>query len=63
MAANQLDAGGICDSGPVGIQLTAYATSLAADPSTDVPWVKIVGAVLGVLLVYAAVRAMFGKKK
>jgi hypothetical protein len=47
----------------VGIQVTAYATSLAADPSTDVPWVKIVGAVLGVLLVYAAVRAMFGKKK
>jgi len=47
----------------VGIQLTAYATSLAAEPSTDVPWVKIVGAILGVLLVYAAVRAMFGKKK
>jgi hypothetical protein len=37
--------------------------SLAADPSTDVPFVKITGAILGVLLVAAAVRAMFGKKK
>jgi hypothetical protein len=47
----------------VGSQVTAYAAGLAADAATDVPLVKIAGAILGVLLVYAAVRAMFGKKK
>jgi hypothetical protein len=47
----------------VRILVTAYAATLAGDAATDVPLVKIVGAILGVLLVWAAVRAMFGKKK
>jgi hypothetical protein len=63
LGANQRDGGGICDSGEVGILVKAYATALASEPATDVPLVKIVGAILGVLLVWAAVRAMFGKKK
>jgi hypothetical protein len=29
----------------------------------DVPGVRIVGAILGILLIYAAIRAMFGKRK
>jgi hypothetical protein len=43
----------------------AYATDLAGDATTEaeVPLVKLVGAVLGVLLVVAALRAMFGKRK
>lgn len=29
----------------------------------DVPGVRIVGAILGILLIYAAIRAMFGRRK
>jgi hypothetical protein len=29
---------------------------------TDVPGVRVVGAVLGILLIVAAIRAMFGRK-
>lgn len=38
---------------------------LAADAqsSDDIPGVVLVGAVLGVLLLWAAIRAVFGKKK
>lgn len=37
-------------------------TGAAAATSDDVPWVKLVGAALGILLVIAALRAMFGRK-
>jgi hypothetical protein len=29
----------------------------------DVPGVRVVGAILGILLIVAAIRAMFGKRK
>jgi len=37
--------------------------SLASDPVDwhDIPGVRLVGAVLGILLIIAALRAMFGK--
>jgi hypothetical protein len=40
-------------------------THLAAEPRpwSDIPIVVITGAVLGFLLLIAAIRAMFGKKK
>jgi hypothetical protein len=40
-------------------------TLLAAEPRpwTEIPFVVLTGGVLGVLLIIAAIRAMFGKKK
>jgi hypothetical protein len=35
----------------------------AADVWTEVPGVRIAGAVLGALLLVAAIRAMFGRKR
>jgi hypothetical protein len=31
--------------------------------ATDLPGVKLLGLVLGLLLIYAAIRAMFGRKR
>jgi hypothetical protein len=38
---------------------------LAADPVSwhDIPGVRLIGAVLGTLLLIAAIRAMFGKRR
>ncbi len=36
---------------------------LAASPSWTVPALRLVGAVLGILLVVAAIRAMFGRRR
>jgi hypothetical protein len=50
-----------CDSAVV----VALALPLAADPVSwyDVPGVRILGAVLGTLLLVAAVRSMFGGRR
>jgi hypothetical protein len=34
-----------------------------AQPGDDLPWVTLLGLVMGVALIWAAIRAMFGKKK
>jgi hypothetical protein len=39
------------------------ATDLLADGSSDAPGIKLLALVMGLLLIVAAVRAMFGKKK
>jgi hypothetical protein len=39
------------------------ATGWLATAATDVPGVKLLGVVLGGLLLIAAIRAMFGKRK
>ena len=39
------------------------ATDLLADGATDAPGIKLLALVMGVLLIVAAIRAMFGKKK
>jgi hypothetical protein len=36
---------------------------LASPQSSSIAGVKLVGIVIGLVLVYAAIRAMFGKKK
>jgi hypothetical protein len=36
--------------------------SAAERPWTEIPAVRLVGAVLGILLVVAAIRAMFGRR-
>ncbi|GAA5188612.1 hypothetical protein GCM10023322_39660 [Rugosimonospora acidiphila] len=36
---------------------------ILADGAQDLPGVRFVGIVLGLLLIYAAIRAMFGKGK
>lgn len=42
----------------------APAAALAADRDwADIPGVRLVGAVVGTLLVLAAIRAMFGRRK
>jgi hypothetical protein len=48
---------GRCDSAVVPV--------LTAEPVSwyDIPAVRLIGAVLGVLLLVAAVRAMFGKRR
>jgi hypothetical protein len=39
------------------------ALGILARSPTDIPGVRIVGAILGILLVAAAIRAMFGKRR
>jgi hypothetical protein len=39
------------------------ATEIVAAGGTDAPGVKLLALVMGILLVIAAIRAMFGKKK
>ena len=39
------------------------ATDLLAEGSTDAPGIKLLALVMGLLLIVAAIRAMFGKKK
>lgn len=45
--------------------VTPLAGPLAADPVSwyDVPGVRLLGAVLGTLLLVAAIRAMFGRRR
>jgi hypothetical protein len=31
--------------------------------ATDLPGIKLLGLVVGILLIYAAIRAMFGRKR
>jgi hypothetical protein len=35
----------------------------AVDPATDIPWVKLTGMVLGIMIVWWAIRRLFGGKK
>ena len=39
------------------------ASLAAGDGAQSLPGVKILGLVIGLLLIYAAIRAMFGKRK
>jgi len=39
------------------------ATELLAESASDAPGVKILAVVVGILLIAAAIRAMFGKRK
>ena len=39
------------------------ATDLLAEGASDAPGIKLLALVMGVLLIIAAIRAMFGKKK
>jgi hypothetical protein len=36
------------------------STALAAAAATDIPGIRLVGVVIGVLLLFAAIRALFG---
>jgi len=56
-------AGGFTEGadGTVSRVLTLF-TQDAPRPWDDIPGVVILGAVLGVLLLWAAIRAMFGKR-
>jgi len=42
---------------------TDLPPGLLADGATDAPGIKLLALVMGVLLIIAAIRAMFGKKK
>jgi hypothetical protein len=39
------------------------ATDLLAEGASDAPGIKLLALVMGILLIAAAIRAMFGKKK
>ena len=39
------------------------ATELLAEGATDAPGMKLLGLAIGLLLIVAAIRAMFGKRK
>ena len=43
--------------------MTTTATELVAEAASDAPGIKLLGIAMGVLLVIAAIRAMFGKRK
>jgi hypothetical protein len=42
---------------------TDLPAGLLADGATDAPGIKLLALVMGLLLIIAAIRAMFGKKK
>ena len=42
---------------------TDLPAGLLADGATDAPGIKLLALVMGLLLIVAAIRAMFGKKK